>query len=100
MSEEIDVVQDNDIDKSFDWDSTGDPEVKTQSSACRKLKARKSGSGFRLKGRVTEPGSYTVTITETKTKTVKINVARKMSFGDSSPLEVITGNRRPADPES
>lgn len=75
MPKEINTNKGKDIDEAFEWGPAGDPEVKANHHACRKLKAKKSGQGFRLTGWVTETGTFEVTITETKTTTVTIKVA-------------------------
>ena len=57
-------------------------------SGTRNLRARSAGSRLSLTGRITESGTFSVTITQTRTKTVTIEVGPRKSLGDMNVLEV------------
>jgi hypothetical protein len=86
MAQIIRAIQGNDINRDLSWDTETTPHL--TGSGTRNLRARSAGSRLSLTGRITESGTFSVTITQTRTKTVTIEVGPRKSLGDMNVLEV------------
>ncbi|HEX3964760.1 MAG TPA: hypothetical protein VHZ03_50300 [Trebonia sp.] len=101
MAKNIKAVQGNDINADLGWDTETKP--KLTGSGARSLKATSSGGRLSLTGRVTESGTFSVTITQTRTTTITIEVVPRKALGDMTVPEhlhhAVTGKRPEANPK-
>ena len=101
MAQNIRATQGNVINENLSWDTETTPNL--TGSGTRNLKARSSGGRLSLTGRITEAGTFSVTITQTRTATVTIQMAPRKGFRDFNVQEthnhLVTGQRPEADPK-